>query len=78
MTTITVYFTHNSVTTVASSTEPPTTTPGEVVGPIEGALEEGNVAGVLSEGAVIGVVLAVLAVMAAALVAVMLGVRRNK
>lgn len=77
MITITVYFIHNSVTTVTSTTEPPTTTPGDV-GPIEGALEEGNVAGVLSEGAVIGVVLAVLAVMAAALIAVMLGVRRNK
>lgn len=67
-----------AITTVTSTTEPPTTTPGDVVGPIEGALEEGNVAGVLSEGAVIGVVLAVLAVMAAALIAVMLGVRRNK
>lgn len=49
-----------------------------MVGPIEGALEEGDVAGVLSEGAVIGVVLAVLAVMAAAFVAVMLGIRKNK
>lgn len=75
---MTVYFTHNSVTTVTSTTAPPTTTPGDVVGPIEGALEEGDVAGVLSEGAVIGVVLAVLAVMAAAFVAVMLGIRRNK
>lgn len=67
-----------AVTTVTSTTAPPTTTPGDVVGPIEGALEEGDVAGVLSEGAVIGVVLAVLAVMAAAFVAVMLGIRRNK
>lgn len=67
-----------AVTTVTSTTAPPTTTPGDVVGPIEGALEEGDVAGVLSEGTVIGVVLAVLAVMAAAFVAVMLGIRRNK
>lgn len=67
-----------AVTTVTSTIEPPSTTPGDVVGPIEGALEEGDVAGVLSDGALIGVVLAVLAVMAAALVAVMLGIRRNK
>lgn len=67
-----------AVTTVTSTIKPPSTTPGDVVGPIEGALEEGDVAGVLSDGALIGVVLAVLAVMAAALVAVMLGIRRNK
>lgn len=67
-----------AVTTLTSTIEPPSTTPGDVVGPIEGALEEGDVAGVLSDGALIGVVLAVLAVMAAALVAVMLGIRRNK
>lgn len=67
-----------AVTTLTSTIEPPSTTPGDVVGPIEGALEEGDVAGVLSEGAVIGVVLAVLAVMAAAFVVVMLGIRRNK
>lgn len=67
-----------AVTTETSTIEPPSTTPGDVVGPIEGALEEGDVAGVLSDGALIGVVLAVLAVMASALVAVMLGIRRNK
>lgn len=67
-----------AITTVSSTTEAPSTTAGDVVGPIEGALEEGNVASALSEGAVIGVVLAVLAVIAVGLVAVMLRIRRNK
>ncbi|XP_061171260.1 uncharacterized protein LOC133180816 [Saccostrea echinata] len=71
-----------STTLAPTTTQTSTTTnPDDVIdpNPIEGALEEadGN-GGALSEGAVIGVVLAVIFVMAAALVGLMLKIRKNK
>ncbi|XP_048765769.1 uncharacterized protein LOC125673287 [Ostrea edulis] len=69
-------------TTVSPTTETPYTTPPvevvDPVDPVEGAVQGGNEGGPLSEGGIIGVVLAVLFIVAAAIVALMFKIRKQK